>query len=67
MLVWFLDEVVFGEKSLKNLTVWELIKGDPPANVLKAFVFVGIPCLLYTCWGIWKFKELKYTPREGTN
>lgn len=67
MLLWFLDEVVFGEKSLRSLTVWELIKGDPPANVLKGFIFVGIPCLLYTCWGLWKFKELKYTTREGTN
>jgi hypothetical protein len=65
VLVIFFSEVVFGEKSLRSLSVWEIINGEPPSNVFKAFIFVGIPCLLYTCRGIWGFKELRNRHRPS--
>ncbi len=58
-LTFFLSQVLFGEKSLKSLTMWEIISGEPPADILRGFIFVGVPCLLYTGWGLWEFKEIK--------
>jgi len=65
ILALLLHQIMFGERSLLSLTTLEMINGDPPANIFKAFLFVGIPCFLYTCFGLWKLREVK-TSLQGS-
>jgi hypothetical protein len=45
-LGYLIDELIYGHITLKGL-----LSGDSPLEVIRTFVGVGIPCVLYTLMG----------------
>jgi hypothetical protein len=45
-LAYLIDEIIHSRVTLKGL-----LTGDSPWEVVKAFIGIGIPCLLYTLIG----------------
>lgn len=58
-LAMLIDEFIHGDTTVKGL-----LRGDSPLEVIKTFIGVGIPCLLYTLLG--RFSRREVTKNRNT-
>ena len=58
-LMLLIDELLHGDTTINRL-----LRGDSPVEVIKTFIGVGIPCILYTLLG--RFSRREATKNKNT-